>query len=193
MTDDPIAQLTKALDQSGTLIAGTTDEQLALPTPCHSWDVRALLAHMIGDLANFTAQATGGKPNWAAPAPELPADPAAAFRKGADALLDAWRAAGDLSGTISTGSLGDVPARLPVDQQICEFAVHAWDLRQATGQAVELDSELAEASLAWGRTVMRPEFRGDEADGKGFGLAVAVPDNASSYARLVGFYGRNPA
>jgi uncharacterized protein (TIGR03086 family) len=193
MTDDPLADLAAASDQIATLIAGVTPEQYEMSTPCQSWDVQALLAHLFGDLDNFMTQATGGKPNWGAPPPQLPTVPAAAFRAGADRLLDAWRAAGELTGTITTGSLGEVPARMPVDQQICEFTVHAWDLRMATGQATPLDPGLAETALAWGKTMLRPEFRGDEASGKGFGPEVTVPDDAPSYDRLVAFYGRHPA
>jgi uncharacterized protein (TIGR03086 family) len=70
--------------------------------------------------------------------------------------------------------------------------VHAWDLRTATGQTRHLDPQLAETSLAWGRTVLRPEYRGDEASGKAFGPEVTVPDDAPSYDRLAAFYGRHP-
>ncbi len=38
-TSDPVALLSRALDQTGTVIARVGPEQVALPTPCRSWNV----------------------------------------------------------------------------------------------------------------------------------------------------------
>jgi uncharacterized protein (TIGR03086 family) len=192
MADEPLVLLSRALDQTGQVLDGIRDDQLALPTPCASWDVRRLAAHVVNGLRNFTVRASGGKPDWTGQDEDLPDGWRQEFRARADHLLDVWKQAGDLSGTIEAPGMGQVPARFPVDQQITELAVHGWDLATATGQSGVLDPELADTAYAWASQALRPEFRGDEASGKAFGQQVEVPADAPSYDRLVAFFGRQP-
>ena len=70
-----------------------------------------------------------------------------------------------------------------------DTVIHAWDIAKATGQPTSLDPGLCEAVLAWGRTVMRDEYR---RPGGGFGPEVAVPASAPACDRLAAFYGRRP-
>lgn len=107
--------------------------------------------------------------------------------------MAAWREAGDLDGVIEVPGVGELPARFPVDQQIAEFAVHAWDVARSTGQSTAgLDQDVAAASLAWGRGALRPEYRGSEEEHHAFGPEVAVAEDAPVYDRLVAFFGRDP-
>ena len=187
---DPLTLLSRALDQTATLIAGVTDDQTDHPTPCGSWNVGTLLDHVIHDTRQFTVAATGGQPDWAAPAPHSGPGWLDAFRDGERTLLETWGKP-DLTGTVTLPGLGEVPARTPVDQQIAEFAAHSWDIAKATGQSTDvLDPEVAEAALAFVRSALRAEFRGPEEEGKAFGPEVPVPDDAPVYDRLAGFLGR---
>ena len=190
-TTDPVTLLAAALEQTGAIIVGIRDDQQHLPTPCRSWDVATLVAHVVQDLAQFTERATGGTPDWSAPVPDPGDDDIDAYRKGAAALVQAWRAAGDLSGTVEMPGMGEVAKRFPVDQQIAEFAVHGWDLAVATGQSTHLDPEIAETALSWGRTALSPQFRGGEDDGKVFGPEVELAEDAPVYDRLAGFFGHS--
>lgn len=192
MPRDPLTDLERALEGTAALVGSVREDQLTLSTPCRSWNVAALVDHVVEDLRQFTLRATGGRPDWSAQARPAGPDRLGAFRAGAAELLAAWRQAGDLTGTMQLPGLGEVPARFPVDQQIAEFAVHAWDLATATGQRLELDPEVAEAALAWARTALRPEFRGTEEDGKAFGPEVPAPPDASAADRLAAFFGRHP-
>ena len=161
-----------------------------MPTPCPDWDVTGLSEHLLTVLAQFTVRAQGGKPDWSGPPAPATRDTPSAFRAGSAVLLAAWRKAGELGGTVDLPGVGTVPARWMVDQQVAEFAVHAWDLARATGQSTaDLDPAIGEAALAWGRTALRPEFRGPD---RTFGDEVAVPEQAPVYDRLAGFYGRTP-
>jgi len=72
------------------------------------------------------------------------------------------------------------------------MAVHAWDLAIALGLTLELDPELAKYSADWMSSVLVPEYRGSEADGKAFGPLVAVPADVPAYDRLVAISGRDP-
>jgi uncharacterized protein (TIGR03086 family) len=179
------------MDQVAELLAGVRDEQRDLPTPCRSWSVRQLSDHLVLDLRRFQTTARGEQADWSGQAPAEP-DPAGAFGKGAAELLDAWRAKGDLDGMMTMPRMGEVPKRFPVDQQIAEFAVHAWDLAVATGQSIELDREVGEASLSWMRATLQPQFRGSEEDGRAFGPEVTVGPQAPLYERLAAFAGHDP-
>lgn len=190
VTTDPLTLLSAALDQTGAIIVGIRDDQQHLPTPCRSWDVTELVAHLVHDLTQFTERASGGTPDWSAPSATVEGNPVDAYRSGANALVQAWRAAGDLSGTIEMPGMGEVPKRSPLDMQIAELAVHGWDLAVATGQSRDLNPEVGGAALTWGRTALGPQFRGGEDEGKAFGPEVDLPQDAPLYDRLAAFFGR---
>ncbi|MFI9330305.1 TIGR03086 family metal-binding protein [Kitasatospora sp. NPDC052868] len=192
--EDPIELLARVLAQTAGLIDGTGVELATHPTPCRSWDVGRLISHLLFDLKQFTLRATGGNPDWTQPFEDVEDDWLHRFEAGAEELVAAWRAAGDLGGVIELPGGGTLPARFPVDQQIAEFAVHGWDLARATGQSTGgLDHEAALASLAWGRGALSPEYRGAEEENHAFGPEVSVPEGASPYDRLAAFFGRDPA
>lgn len=184
-----IELLQDALRQTGGILAAIRPDQLALPTPCPEWDVRALLRHVVAqDMRNFLASARGETADWQAPPGELPADWAAAFREQAEVLLDTWRSA-DLDRLVAASGGREVPLRSRADQQIAELAMHGWDLARATGQPVELDPQVAEYALAWSRGMLRPDFRGP---GMAFGAEVPVTPDAPVQDRMAGWFGRDP-
>ncbi|MFH9353389.1 TIGR03086 family metal-binding protein [Kitasatospora sp. NPDC017646] len=191
--DDPIELLARALAQTAGLIDGTGVELAGHRTPCRSWDVGDLVSHLLFDLRQFTLRAEGGQPERSQSFERVEEDWLHAFEAGAERLVAAWRAAGDLTGTVPAPGGAILPARFPVDQQIAEFAVHAWDLARATGQSTEgLDHEVARAALDWSRGALRPEYRGEEAEHHAFGPEVPAPAGAPVYDRLAAFFGRDP-
>ncbi|MDQ6674034.1 MAG: TIGR03086 family metal-binding protein [Chloroflexota bacterium] len=190
VASDPIALLSRALDQTGALVARVRPDQARLPTPCRAWDVRALINHVVHDVQQFTMMARGGQ--WAAQDTDVIGDDwAGAYRQAAIALLAAWQQEGALDGTVQL-PVGEVSGEWRVSQQIADLAVHGWDIARATGQATNLDPELAQVSLAWARQNLQPQFRGAEGSGRAFGAEVVVPEDAPVYDRLAGFFGRDP-
>jgi uncharacterized protein (TIGR03086 family) len=190
VTADPVAVLARATDQAAAVLGQVAKDQVDLPTPCPRWTVGRLIDHIIDDLHQFAVSAAGGKADFSAP-PKV-ADWLETFRRNQSELLDAWRAAGDLSGTMDLPRLGTVPKRFPVDQATAEFATHTWDLAKATKQAPQLDPEIALESLEWARGALRDEYRSDE-PGAAFGRAIEIADDAPPYDRLAAYFGRNPA
>jgi uncharacterized protein (TIGR03086 family) len=169
--------LERTLGQTESIIAEIRPEQATLPTPCPQWTVRDVVQHVVGsDLRNFTAVARGETTDWLAPPEPLGEDWVRQFRAGAHELFATW------------GRSNAPPG--PADQQIAELAVHGWDLTTATGVGVPLDEELAEHALAWSQDMLRPQHRGPD---KAFGREVPVPADAPAYARLAGWFGRDPA
>ncbi len=173
----PDALFDAALDQMQDLIDATRPDQMALPTPCDDWDVRALINHIVGGPAGFAARASGKTAGWSAPQGDLLGDdPAAAFRAARRSLEAAFLEYPQAAGQSRPFMIG-------------ESAVHAWDLAQATGQVARLDPALAEAGLAVLRTVLTAERR---AGSDAFGPEVPVSPDAPAYLRLAGFLGRQP-
>jgi hypothetical protein len=72
------------------------------------------------------------------------------------------------------------------------MAVHAWDVAKATGQPTDLEPEVGQVALDWGRENLKPRFRGDESSGQSFGPEKPVPEDAPLYNRLAAFFGRDP-
>ena len=188
---DPVALLSRALDQTGAIIARARPDQATMPTPCRSWDVRALVNHVVQDVRQFTAGASGQDQQWEDDSDVVGDDWAGAYREAADELLAAWRREGALDRMVKL-PFGEVPAVWQVGQQITDLAVHGWDVAKATGQPTDLDPQVGQLALDWGGENLKPQFRGDEASGRVFGTEVPVDADAPLYDRLAGFFGRDP-
>jgi uncharacterized protein (TIGR03086 family) len=186
--DAALALLSRALDQAGVVIARLRPDQSTLPTPCRSWDLRALVNHVVDEVGQF-AQVTAGGTRAHLGGDHIGDDWIGAYRTAADALLAAWQQPGAFERTHRL-PFGEVPAAWTVGQQIAELTIHAWDIAKATGQSTDLDPELGRLALAWGKENIRPEFRGDEAAGSHIGPEVSVPDDAPLYDQLAAFGGR---
>jgi uncharacterized protein (TIGR03086 family) len=179
-----IALLERADDQLRRIISRLSPAQAALPTPCRDFNLRTLVNHVVYDVQTFTAMISGGQRG--SPDVDLLGDDwLAAYTSSADRLLAAWRSRG--TGGTLTSRMGELPATWALGQHVGDLVVHAWDVAKATGNTGELDPELAEAALAWGRQNLKPEYRGQS-----FGPEVAVPEHAPAYDRLAGFFGRTP-
>jgi uncharacterized protein (TIGR03086 family) len=189
--DDVISVLDRTLDQTGELIANAKPDQAGAPTPCASFDLRALIDHIVYDLRMFTDTAQD-LPRPPAEEDLVGHDWSGAFDAAAAGLMEVWRRPGMLERTY-TSPLGELSASWRIGQQIADFAVHGWDVAKATGQPSELDPDVAQFALDWGRQNLKPEFRGEEGSGKAFGLEVEVPEEALLYDRLAGFFGRDPS
>jgi uncharacterized protein (TIGR03086 family) len=183
--------LGRALDQAGHLVAGSTPEQAELPTPCRSWSVRELIAHLVRDLGNFGAVARGEKPDYSKQLADLDGDWFVAFATARHGLDQAWSSA-DLASSVPTMGGGTAPLVSRADQQIAECAVHAWDLAVATRQNEDLDPDVGAHGLLWAKQNLAPEHRGSEEEGKAFGPEVPIADDAPVYERLAAWFGRDP-
>lgn len=178
----------RALDQAGEVLARVRPDQADLPTPCASWTVRDLVAHIVDETGQFAAVTAGGERGGLHP---LDDDWQRSYRAQADALLAAWRSPGAFDRMIKF-PFGELPAVWTIDQQVAELVIHAWDLAKATGQPTELDRELGEHVLGWAPSVITAEVRGAESDGMHIGPEVKVGGDAPLYDRLAALGGRDP-
>ena len=169
---DPAALLSRAVDQTASLLDEVSRDELDKPSTCDDWSVGDLVRHVVASPQNFLSMFAGDKVDWANP-PELGDDPAGDFRAGAAKLVA--QAQSDESG-------GSIDAAIP------EFAVHGWDLAHSLGSSMSLDDEVAEHALAFMSANLTPENR------KGvFKPEVDAATDASVQDRLAAFAGRNPS
>ena len=190
MEHSALIGLQTALDQMTLVLDGVESSALDRPTPCHQWDVRRLADHAVDDLNQFRKPLSGGRPDFSTPPPRIEGDLGAAFRPGADQLVQAWREIGDLDRPMPL-PIGERPASFVVRQQTAEFAVHAWDLARATRQPIDWDHDVAGDVLVWARGALLPAFRGPDGE-KPFGPIVQPPPDATPQEQLVAFFGRPP-
>ena len=89
-----INRLSRAIDQAEAVISGIRPEQATLPTPCRSWDVRALVNHLVHDLQQFAAMANGA--SYAKDDSDVIDNWLGAYRAAATTLLETWSREGAL-------------------------------------------------------------------------------------------------
>lgn len=182
--------LATALKQASAVISRVRSEQTGLPTPCGSWDVRALVNHVVDEVGQFAAVTDGGERDHQG-TDLLGDDWTAAFDASAEALLKAWRRPGALDRTHRL-PFGEVPAAWAIEQHLTEIAIHTWDIAKATGQPTDLDPEVGAVAMRWATENLLPQYRGDEASGAHIGAEIPVPPDAPLYDRLAAFGGRDP-
>ena len=173
------------------VVAAVDDTELADGTPCADYTVAALLDHIDGFVAAFTAVGTktqtgdDGPPAPGA-ASNLRDDWRTGLPDGLGALIEAWRPDDAYAGTASAGGF-ELPADAVAVIAIEELIVHGWDLARATGQAYECTaSELAAVDEFFGQ--FGPEQRGGA-----YEPAREAGVSASHLDRVIAESGRDPA
>lgn len=182
---DDIDLLESVLDKDQALIEGVGPDDLSRATACPDYDVRALVAHQTGWLQVFAAVAQAREAT-SDPGQYAGTDPASDFRAAAEEVVGGWREHGVDREVSMTGA--GLPGQMVLDMTLMEFVTHGCDLALATDQPVPFTDDELETTLDKARTTLPEEYRGD---GKPFGDAVEVPQDASPVDRLLGFMGRS--
>jgi uncharacterized protein (TIGR03086 family) len=186
--------LERAIASTQAVLATVTPEQLKAPTPCASWKVRDLVNHIVGSTYWFAETVETG----VAPASETDVggpdvtgdDIMAAFADGSKRAIRAFSAPGSMDKMLKL-PFGEMPGAAFAMMAANDQFQHGWDLAKATGQATDLDADLALQLLGFVRAAIPDGFRGP--DGKApFGPVVSVPESASTPDQLAGFLGRTP-
>src|SRR5579859_7037529 len=151
------------MTQTEAIVAAVTPGQLTLPTPCADYDVRAMLSHMVGGLTRIAVVGEGGD----GLAVVLRADGVpddgwlAAYQAATARTRAAWADDTRLDAIVEV-PWGKVPGRIALSGYVQEILTHGWDLAKATGQATELDPELATWVLTISQRILPPERRGGD-------------------------------
>ncbi|HVT42462.1 MAG TPA: TIGR03086 family metal-binding protein [Acidimicrobiales bacterium] len=176
--------LERAHDNLLAVARNVTADDLALPSACAEWDLRALLNHVLGGGWMFTLVNRGES----------------AGEDGGDLVGDdhvnscvemvaanqaSWRAPDALEGDRSY-PFGTFPAPMALHINVGEIAVHTWDLAKATGQDATIDPDVAELLLGFYRSIPLDEFRAHGAFGVEVEVDAAAPPSDQVLA-LLGF------
>jgi len=182
------ATLERAFGVAKTVLSGVKPEQLGDPTPCASWDVRALLNHLVGGSFFFAAATNAGEaPTGGDDTDFGNADFRASYEEGTKQAVAAFAAPGAQEKIVKL-PFGEFPGSAFMGIATLDTFTHAWDLAKATGQSTDLDPALAAELLEAAKSTIADGFRGDEP--MPFGAKQDAPSGASAADQLAAFLGR---
>ncbi len=185
--DDVVVDCERAVARAAAVVDQVTEAELARPTPCDRWDVRALLEHMIWMCDVFALGLSG----QAAPPEAVPLgadDPAARYARASAAALDGWRTT-EWAEMMLILPFATLPAAIGVRVFVGDQLIHAWDLATALGRPFQIDDDLARAQLEMMRQYYDPANRGPDA---AFDLAADWADPVTPSDQLIALSGRQP-
>lgn len=179
--------LNQALQNTLAILANVRPRDLDAPTPCASWDVRALVNHFVGTSRWWAGAITGD--GDATEADYASGDFVAAYEESIQIAVAAFAAEGALDRTVRLPFGDEFPGAILRDIAATEQFTHGWDLARAIGQPTDLDPGLAAALLGSARLAITDAYRGPDRQGM-FGPAVAAPAGAGPADQLAAFLGR---
>lgn len=181
-----IDALDGAYQHCAKVIVGIDDTQLALPTPCSEWDIRATIDHLIGTTWMFAlvnqGQAVGEDAGGGAGC-----KPIVALTDAAAANLAAWRMPGAFDGE-RTYPFGTFLADAAALMNLSEVVVHTWDVATALGADATIDPAVAAMLDDFYRPISLDPYRAHGA----FGAEVPIDSGAPAADRLLAQLGRQP-
>jgi uncharacterized protein (TIGR03086 family) len=178
--------LHRALEDTLAVLTRVRLKDLDAPTPCASWDVRALVKHFVGSARWWAATISGD--GDVADADYAAGDFVATYEESVRIAVAAFGADGALDKTIRL-PFGEFPGTALLSLATMEQFTHGWDLARATGQSTDLDPGLAAGLLSQARLAIPDAYRG--ADGQAlFGPAREAPAGAGPADQLAAFLGR---
>ena len=205
-TTDPRPLFVAAVDIATPVIAGVRSDQFGLPSPCHDYDVKGLLDHLVFVLHRVAAIGRGKE----AFAPGSLGDPAiehtdyeADWLAAADEVDDVWSNDALLTSTVVLPWATMTGAEM-LGMYVSEITTHTWDVATATGQHPKWDDAVCRLSLDTmhrdlpmaDRTPMWEAFRATAPANLQFDApfanAVTVSADAALIDQLVAWTGRQP-
>ena len=181
-----------ALHAADELIRRVSEEDLSRPTPCGSWNLGDLLAHMIGQHLGFAAAVRDGDAPRSAYQP-IPYD-RERWEESVTAVVEAFGGA-DLSANAVVVELAPtpLPVALLAHAQLLDTVVHTWDVAQALGIEYLPTAELA-ASVAQLAAVI-PDDESRDLPDAAFAHSLPIdslPSDGTDWERALAQLGRDP-
>jgi uncharacterized protein (TIGR03086 family) len=186
MRSDDMTELEQALQSTLAILTKVQPADLDTPTPCASWNVRALINHFVGT-ARWWAGVLAGE------AGDTEADYAggdfvAAYEESIQIALAAFQADGALDRTVRL-PFGEFPGAAVAGMAALDQFTHGWDLARAIGCPTDLDPGVAARLLDQARVTITDAFRGPDSEAP-FGPAAQVPAGGGPADELAAFLGR---
>jgi uncharacterized protein (TIGR03086 family) len=169
--------LEQAVATTRGVLAKVTADQYDLATPCASWDVRALVNHVVGGTHFYVAAMTGAA--WSPDTDYTAGDVVGAYDAGAPGAMD----------QMVELPFATLPGAVFVGIASTDQFTHAWDLARATGQDTDLAPDFARQLLDNARNTLPDEVRGAEGVAL-FGARQDAGADGSNADELAAFLGR---
>ncbi len=176
--------LARAVDHALACLDDAEGADLARPTPCADWDLRALLDHVNDSLLALHEAAALGRV-FPETGDDTGLDPVAVLRDGATRLVGAWTPPTP-RGEVELGELA-LTAAVVTTTGALEVAVHGWDVARACGADGTIPDALATEMLDLVPLLVAAGDRPAR-----FAPPVATPFRAAPGDRLVALLGRHP-
>jgi uncharacterized protein (TIGR03086 family) len=178
---DPPADLA-VLDLMVPLVAGFSDAELRVATPCEGWTVRDLLDHMNDEHEAIVVGLIG-------PA-ERERDPRVAFGLAAGRWGRAFAEIGSDEAVLVPKFGTSFPVDAVLGVHLADMVAHTWDLTVATHRPFPIPEPII--IEAAGMADLIPDS-GELRGPNGYGPVLPVPQDATPLDRLLGRLGRDPA
>ncbi|MFH8515276.1 TIGR03086 family metal-binding protein [Streptomyces gelaticus] len=184
----------RAVLRSAEIVAQARDGQWDDPTPCGTWSLRRLLAHMTAQHLGFAAAAGGGPVDEAVWQEKPLDDPRRAYADSVDRVLEAFAADGVLDRTVVLPWIHPTmqfAAPRAIGFHLVDYVVHGWDVAASLGIPSAYDEDLVLAAAEVARKEV-PTGPSRERPGASFRPAVEPAGPGSAEDRLLAFLGRDP-
>ncbi|MFE7540738.1 TIGR03086 family metal-binding protein [Streptomyces platensis] len=184
----------QAVRDSVTLVRRVTSGDLSRPTPCSTWTLADLLAHMTAQHHGFAAAARGEgqeSAHWAVR--PLGTDPVGEYTVAAEKVIAAFAAVEgpDRAFALPEFSAGRTfRAARAIGFHLIDYVVHSWDVARTLGLAYTPAPELLRAALPIARAVPDDESR--LAPGSAFRPGLTAGADADTLERILTALGRTP-
>lgn len=180
--------LEAAIASTRSVLAAVREDEYDGPTPCASWDVQALVDHLVSEAPAYFLSVCEGRPPASGAEHVAASEALARYDERYAAVVSAFAAPGLLEGTVTT-EFGPMPAEAFLGVAVNDVFVHGWDLAKATGRPTDLDPGLAEYLVGFTGVAIQDAFRGPE--GALFGARQDAPEDAPPADALAAFLGRS--
>lgn len=188
MPSESTDSLAAAFSVARTQLTRIDESLLDHPTPCESWDVRALVNHMV-NAPRFAANLVAGSRKVDADAQNFAdGDAIARYDDTVKATLEAFGEPGALARPVQL-PFGERPAAFLMFFVASDQFVHAWDLARAVGDSTDIAPRLAAELLDEAKVIVTPEMRGTDGNAA-YGRETIPPSGASPADRLAAYLGR---
>ncbi|GAB3491234.1 uncharacterized protein (TIGR03086 family) [Amycolatopsis cihanbeyliensis] len=161
-----------------------TPPDLANPTPCREWDLRALLEHLGDSLDALHEAVEPGRVELDGPSGSRPDDPVTTVRERASRLLGAWTNAEGHDLVSIAGR--PLTSGIVTSTGAVEVTVHGWDVAAACHARRPIPATLAREILPLAPLVVTEQDRPTR-------FAAPVPSGGGAPGeQLLAFLGRRP-
>jgi uncharacterized protein (TIGR03086 family) len=198
MTEPSVGQgvdLSAAFDSTMGVLRKVEPHDLAKPTPCQSWDVAALINHIVSAARWWAVMVSGDAGLGAAEGADFVGsdgngggDFVAAYEESIRVTLGAFAAEGAAERMV-TAPFGEFPGAVLAKFAATDQFTHGWDLARAIGQDTDLAPDLATALLAQAQVSITDDLRGPDTEAS-FGPMRSAPDGATAADQLAAYLGR---